>query len=313
MFNALFDFVGDLWKEEQTNQRQDDMQNFNQQEAAINRSFNSAEAIAARTWAAEQAATQRDWTETMSSTAYQRSIKDLAAAGLNPILAMQHAGAPMGSGASASGAPTASGSAASSGVAGTPARSNAYSAAMQSASQIDVNEAVAERTRAERDKIIAEEQEVRERTPTHAVTRESMQQQIRESITRIDKLIQETKTSETTAANIAQQTVNLKAIIPQIEATIKNLHAQTKLAGAQTTLAGAQAGQAIAHTGEINQRVKENLPALEKALGELKRVQMQMEMPGRAQQESVQDSYIGSLGATLRALNPFNDFFRSAK
>lgn len=53
--------------------------------------YNSAEARA-----------NRLWQEKMSNTAYQRAIKDLKKAGLNPILAAQNMGASTGSGATAS-------------------------------------------------------------------------------------------------------------------------------------------------------------------------------------------------------------------
>lgn len=53
--------------------------------------YNSAEAKA-----------NRQWQEKMSNTAYQRAIKDLKKAGLNPILAAQNMGASTGSGATAS-------------------------------------------------------------------------------------------------------------------------------------------------------------------------------------------------------------------
>jgi len=53
---------------------------------------------------AEQAQMDRDWQERMSNTAFQRSRKDLEAAGYNPILAFPH-GASTPSGASASATP----------------------------------------------------------------------------------------------------------------------------------------------------------------------------------------------------------------
>lgn len=57
--------------------------------------FNSTEALA-----------NREWQERMSNTAYQRAVKDMKEAGLNPILAFQNGGAstPGGSTATISGA-----------------------------------------------------------------------------------------------------------------------------------------------------------------------------------------------------------------
>lgn len=56
-----------------------------------------------RKFAREEAAKQRDWQKEMSGSAYQRSMADMKAAGLNPMLVMGGPGASTPSGAKADG------------------------------------------------------------------------------------------------------------------------------------------------------------------------------------------------------------------
>lgn len=62
--------------------RQVNVQDFNSQEAQVNRD-----------WSANQAAITRDYQERLSNSAYQRAVSDMRAAGINPMLAYSQGGA----------------------------------------------------------------------------------------------------------------------------------------------------------------------------------------------------------------------------
>lgn len=76
--------------------------------------YNSSEAAKDRDFQSAEAKLKRDWDEHMRDTAYQATVKDMKASGINPVLAYQQGATSSGSGASASGSRASSGSGGSS-------------------------------------------------------------------------------------------------------------------------------------------------------------------------------------------------------
>ena len=74
------------------------------QQAKIQREWQEQQNAKAMSFNQNEAAKNRHWQEMLSNTAHQREVRDLMAAGLNPVLsAMNGNGASVGSGATAQG------------------------------------------------------------------------------------------------------------------------------------------------------------------------------------------------------------------
>lgn len=261
---GIFDFIGN-------ENLQDQAQGFNAHQAAIHRDWSSAQAMA-----------QRDWQTQMSNTAVRRHARDLKQAGFNPLLSI----------APGAGASTPSGAIGSSSPASSPAASTHpnFAAAMASASQVNVNEAQAELLRAEAKEVIARTprhewdiKEIQARIPVHEEQVRNLNQQINHSVADVNRIYQDIAHSQSSAKHLDQQVVNLKATLPLIREQIQNLKALT--------------AKNSAETDEIKQRIKENLPELERSLGNLEVLSRRMAQPAQANAERAADSFIGQLGA----------------
>ncbi|QCQ84824.1 DNA pilot protein [Blackfly microvirus SF02] len=108
-------------------QRQDEAQAFNAQQLAQSQAFNAEQAGINRTFAADQAGLSRNFNsqeayfgrqfqDIMQANQYQRTVQDMRAAGLNPILAYRQGAGSTPSASTASSGASPSGSAASSGT-----------------------------------------------------------------------------------------------------------------------------------------------------------------------------------------------------
>lgn len=129
MANSFTASQNDLaWMRNQ--QSADKAMRFSADQARLDREFQQSSADKAMRFNADQAQINRDWQTEMSNTAYQRAMKDMQAAGLNPILAYTQGGAAVTSGSSASGV-SASGARASGVSASAPSGSGVGSSAVK--------------------------------------------------------------------------------------------------------------------------------------------------------------------------------------
>lgn len=279
MFGSFVDMAMQIPRNMHAEEMQDDSQAFNRQEAIEARDFNSAEAVR-----------QREWVEKQSNTAYQRSMSDMRAAGLNPMLASRVGGADVGSGA------VASGSHASSGIGGPTSQGSSFASGRLADSQVEVNSAIKARTEAETDSI-------REDIKTKPVAREKIGEEIKEvvqkvseSIARVGLIGQQERTSAAEAGKLHQETANLLEEIPRIRALVRSLDASSALMRSQSK--------------EVQQRVAAALPFVERQLKIVEIAREKLRMPKERQSSEVAESFLGKLKAIIDALNPLGSLFK---
>lgn len=233
-----------------------------------------------------------DFQREMSNTAYQRAVADMRSAGINPMLAAHVGGASTPTGASAS--------VSSAGSAFRPSGRTSGEGFITTAAQLDLMSA-------ETDKVKAEAEEIRKRTPVHEVSIEKakkemqvMDESIRKMMAEINNIRQGERTSAAGEAESRQRIRNMQEELTKIAPTIALLRAQL-MESAQRTATGR------AEEVKAWNEAKANLPQIERLMQELKLEFARLETPGRVNESTWQESVLGKLERLKKLLPwPFN-------
>lgn len=233
-------------------------------------------------FAENEANKSRDWQRDMSNTAHQREVADLRAAGLNPMISALRSGASTPGGA----------------MAGTP--SNPFAAGIHNAAtvaQARLLENQAELVQAQTETERQRPENIAEDTRLKATTGQQIAQQTKNLVHELERIKATTAREYASAAQAQAEAERAKALLPQIRE-------QTALLKAQTAQTWEQKGLTKAQAAEVVQRTKENLPAMQRELMRLEQVVKQMGTSGHANQQLVQESFIGIASNYLKAILP---------
>lgn len=203
----------------------DETTKFNAAQAALTREYNTEEAEKARAFSAVQADRQMGFQREMSNTAYQRTMQDMKAAGLNPMLAYSQGGASTPSGAQ--GASAQANASAATGV--TPSIENTIAPAVATALQFKQAEANIDNIRAQTQNTVAN-------TDVQNAQRNLVTQQAINEGTRSDQIVATTANIKEQTKQIASQTTLNEKQVEKILQDVKESYAREDMHRAETVL-----------------------------------------------------------------------------